>query len=330
MAQLSRSTKIGGGTTLQANTLARAADVETDILTLFNAHNNHDTGTSKWGVVSAEDSSSIPLLANNSTGTQNIFEARDNGTAVLAVADGGTSTITVTGGSAKGLVVNNGTSTGNILEAQDNGTARLTVADGGTTTITAVDGGSAKALIVNNGTSTGNILELQDGGVASVTLADGGVFTVTGQLVGKGTATNDAPSAGYIGEVKSSAITTQQNVPTTDQWGDLTSLALTAGNWQVYAQIRFNTATSTGATSFQVGVSSTSGNNSTGLTAGDTLTGYSASSSITGITNQTYPITVPPIVLQLSGSTTYYLKYLCTYTNGQPLALGKLVATRIR
>jgi hypothetical protein len=89
MAQITRSTKIGGSTTLGANTVARAADVETDVLTLFSAHNNHDSGTTKWQIVNAENASSTPLIANNSSGTQTIFEARDNGTAVFTVKDGG-------------------------------------------------------------------------------------------------------------------------------------------------------------------------------------------------------------------------------------------------
>lgn len=143
MAQISRSTKINGGTTLTANTLARAADVETDMLTVFNAHNNHDAGTSAWTVVKAEGSSSIPLVANNSSGTQNIVNFQDNGTNVLSIADGGTTTVRATdGGTSKALIVNNGTSTGNILEAQDNGTAALTLADGGT--LTYAPGGTTK------------------------------------------------------------------------------------------------------------------------------------------------------------------------------------------
>jgi hypothetical protein len=89
MAQISRSTKVSGGTTLSANTLARAADVETDVLTLFNAHNNHDTGTSKWTVVSSFGASSVPLIADNSSGTQDIAQFKDNGTTVWSIADGG-------------------------------------------------------------------------------------------------------------------------------------------------------------------------------------------------------------------------------------------------
>jgi hypothetical protein len=186
MAQITRSTKIGGGTTLQSNTLARAADVETDILTLFAAHNAADDGSVKWQVGSFENATSTVVIANNSTGTNDILDARDNGTSVLKVADGGTTTITSTGVATKALVVNNGTSTGNVLEAQDNGTARFTVADGGTATITAANGGTDKGLVVNNGTSTGNIIEAQDNGSAVVTIPDGGGINIaktTNQLV---------------------------------------------------------------------------------------------------------------------------------------------------
>jgi hypothetical protein len=96
MAQISRSTKIGGGTTLQANTTARAQDVETDVLTLFAAHNTHDSGTTAWQVVKAENTSAVPLVVNNSTGVQNIAEFKDNGINVFSIADGGTATFTGT------------------------------------------------------------------------------------------------------------------------------------------------------------------------------------------------------------------------------------------
>lgn len=285
MAQITRSTKVGGGTVLQANTLARATDVETDILTLTNAHNTHDDGSAKWQVVSAENSSSVPLIANNSTGTQNIFEARDNGT------------------------------------------ARLTVADAGTVTLTCANGGSNKTLVVNNGTSTGNILELQDNGSAVVTVADGGVATFSGQLVGKGTATNDSPSAGYIGEVMSSAITSNQNLPSTGQYGDLTSLALTAGDWLISAFITFNSATSTSLTDVDLGISTTSGNSSSGLTAGDSL----ISPSTVGFAgNERIAVTFPPRRFSIASTTTHYLKYRGSYVNGQPVAVGRMTAVRIR
>lgn len=171
MAQITRSTKIGGGTTLQSNTLARAADVETDILTLFSHANNLDTATEKHTAVSVEGSATVPLTVNNSTGTQNIANLNDNGTNVLSVADGGTTTITANGGSNKALIANNGTSTGNIFEAQDNGTAQVTVADGGT--ITLAPGGTTKVVINSSSITLSNSETIAMGSAKITGLAAG-------------------------------------------------------------------------------------------------------------------------------------------------------------
>lgn len=155
MSQISRGVKAAGGTTFQDGTDAYGSEVEADVSTLFNAHNNHDTGTSKWVVVSVLGATSVPVTADNSTGTQNILEAKDNGTTVFSVADGGATAITATnGGTSKALVVNNGTSTGNILELQDNGTPKLTMADGGVVTMAAqIAMGANKITGLANGTA---------------------------------------------------------------------------------------------------------------------------------------------------------------------------------
>lgn len=94
MAQITRSTKIGGGTVLQSNTTARATDVETDIAALYAEHNAHDDGSKVWGRVLATSSAATPIIADNNSGTNDIFEARDNGAAVFTIADGGAITAT--------------------------------------------------------------------------------------------------------------------------------------------------------------------------------------------------------------------------------------------
>jgi hypothetical protein len=172
MAQITRSTKVGGGTTLQSNTLARAADVETDILTLFTAHNNADDGSAKWQVGSFENAASTVVVANNSTGINDILDVRDNGTSVLKVVDGGSTTVRATdGGTSKALIVNNGTSTGNILEAQDNGTAALTLADGGT--LTFAPGGTTKVVGNSSGLTLSNSATIAMGSAKITGLASG-------------------------------------------------------------------------------------------------------------------------------------------------------------
>lgn len=144
MAQITRSTKINGGTTLAANTLARAIDLETDILGLFNAHNNHDTGTSKWTTVSALGASAVPLVSDNSTGTQDILDLKDNGTTVVSVADGGTVTV-APGGTTKVVANASGITLSNSATLAM-GSAKITGLAAGTATGDAVHFGQFPGL----------------------------------------------------------------------------------------------------------------------------------------------------------------------------------------
>jgi hypothetical protein len=84
---MSNVTRTTGTYTAHAN--AAAADVEADVSALYSAHNNHDAGTSKWTVVSALNATAAPLIADNSTGTNDIAQFKDNGTTVWSIADGG-------------------------------------------------------------------------------------------------------------------------------------------------------------------------------------------------------------------------------------------------
>lgn len=84
MANVTRTTG-----TYTAHTNAAAADVESDVSNLYNTHNLHDAGTSKWTVVSALNALATPMIADNSTGTNSIVEFKDNGTTVWSIADGG-------------------------------------------------------------------------------------------------------------------------------------------------------------------------------------------------------------------------------------------------
>ncbi len=184
MAQITRSTKIGGGTTLQSSTLARAADVETDILTLFNAHNNADTGLTTWSVVSASNATSTVGIFNNSTGTNDILDCRDNGVSIFKVQDGGAATITslnglvttlklnaAAGGSGVPLIVDNNTSSGDIARFQDDAINALVIANGGTVTFSPA--GTTKAVVNSSGITLSN----------SATLAMGAA-KITGLLAG--------------------------------------------------------------------------------------------------------------------------------------------------
>jgi hypothetical protein len=127
-------------------------------------------------------------------------------------------------------------------------------------------------------------------------------------------------------DVESSAITSNVNLPATGTYGDLTSVELTAGSWLVFAQFRINAATGTGLTNFVAGVSTTSGNSSAGLSVGDNALEINTPALSA---NERRTVTLVPVYATVTNTTTYYLKMTATYTGGQPVATGKLLAVRI-
>lgn len=143
-----------------------------------------------------------------------------------------------------------------------------------------------------------------------------------GQL--PGTATNDNASAGNVGQYIESVISISANFPATGVWGDFTSISLTAGDWDVSAvMVHFpNGGTQSDAST---GISTTSGNSSTGLVFGSN---YINGPAGTAAADQT--LTIPAYRMSLSGTTTVYFKYMADFTVGTPKALGRISARRMR
>jgi len=57
-----------------------------DIVTYIN---NRNSASASWDAMYCTHSTNVPLIANNSTGTQDIIQCKDNGTTVFSVNDGG-------------------------------------------------------------------------------------------------------------------------------------------------------------------------------------------------------------------------------------------------
>lgn len=224
----------------------------------------------------------------------------------IPVANGGTGQTSYTNGQ---LLIGN--TTGNTLtKATLTGTANQVVVTNSTGSITLSTPQSI------NTTSTPSFTGL--------TLTSNLTFTPT--TVGiVGTGTNDSAATGNVGQYIESVISTNTNVPTSLQYGDLTSISLTAGDWDVslLGILVANGATITGDGEF--GVSTTSGNSSTGLVFGDTATAVYVSVTVPQIS-----ATIPPKRFSLSTTTTLYLKYRATYSTGTPVAIGRLSARRMR
>lgn len=140
-----------------------------------------------------------------------------------------------------------------------------------------------------------------------------------------GTNTNDSAAAGYFGEYIESVISSATNVPAaSSQYGDATSISLTAGDWDVTFSVLVNT---NGATSTQIigGISTTSGNSSTGL-----VTGSNALASAGPTSGNGASVTVANYRVSLSGTTTHYAKLFVAYTVATPQYTCRLSARRVR
>lgn len=141
-----------------------------------------------------------------------------------------------------------------------------------------------------------------------------------------GTNTNDSGAAGFVGEyVESVAGVT--NAPTSTQFGDLTSISLTAGDWDVNVTSYWDSNGST-FTALTTGVSTTTGNSATGLVLGSSRADFNHASSSTTVTE--FSQAISPIRFSLSGTTTVYLKFKAVYSAGTPQAYGRISARRAR
>jgi hypothetical protein len=157
------------------------------------------------------------------------------------------------------------------------------------------------------------------------THAVNGNLDLTGGIVG--TITNDSATAGHVGEYLVDSQPVAQNVPNaTAQFGDTDcQLSITAGDWDVTGVLTYTLNGSTPTQFFKAGISSTSGDSSTGLVEGDTL--VSGPNPASGI-NPT--LVIPNVRVSVSGTTTYYLKTYNQYSAGNPQYYCRLSARRVR
>jgi hypothetical protein len=147
-----------------------------------------------------------------------------------------------------------------------------------------------------------------------------------GQL--PGTATNNNAPAGDVGEYVES-IFTGTSFPATGNFGDATSISLTAGDWDVTMMLLYNPGSATTATTdWSMGVSQTSGNSTTGLVLGSNYWS-SLNPPVNAAVNEG-AATIASYRQSLSGTTTIYAKFSAHYTSTTPTAYGRLSARRMR
>jgi len=158
-------------------------------------------------------------------------------------------------------------------------------------------------------------------------------FSATGSPTYQGTKTNDSACTGCIGEYKYSWVNAVSGSGGASAYSDLTSLTLTAGDWdvQVSATMRNNGSGWSPASNAATGCGSTthSGNDGTGVTEGLNFVSLQPYAAFGSFSYQN--ITTPTIQYSVATSSTAYLKiYNGPYTGGPPLYYAVIRARRVR
>lgn len=147
-----------------------------------------------------------------------------------------------------------------------------------------------------------------------------------------GTTTNDSAAAGFIGQIITATVAAASEVAlTTATAADVTSISLTAGDWDVNGQVNHNAAATTNVTLLQIGISATSATLPTqpgGSGIGtDPLAIERRAASVPGGVLTT---AVGPVRVSLATTTTIYLVVQDTFTISTMGAYGTIRARRVR
>lgn len=161
-------------------------------------------------------------------------------------------------------------------------------------------------------------------GVASATSLDFGASSTAGLV---GTTTNDAADAGIVGELADSVITVGSAVSLTSTTAaNVTSLSLSAGDWDVYGTVQYDIAGTTTSSDMTGGINTTS---ATLPTAGSENNTYNVTAAF-GTGSSYFTCVMPRVRVSLAGTTSVYLIARATFAISTFKAFGRLTARRVR
>lgn len=133
-----------------------------------------------------------------------------------------------------------------------------------------------------------------------------------------------AVASGYIGEVLEATQATLTSIGGVSlDYRDILSVTLTPGLWTLTGLMTFGANSGTNTT-VQAGITASAGNVGTGLS-----TGVSLAEGPGPTANYNMSLVVPNRIVNISSSTTYYLKARSQWTGAAPTAACRLVAVRI-
>ena len=201
----------------------------------------------------------------------------------------------------------------------NNGSSTITL--GGSLT---TSGAYASTFTMTNTTTvtfpTTGTLATVNGNLGAFTATSVTFSPTTGGIVG--TTTNDSASAGYVGEYVTTNVGSPGNSVSSAATTNVASMALTAGDWDVWGFVGYTPAASTIMTAVSCGV------NSTTATISEAGRFLLSGISLSAASNCEFPTGVQRI--SLSGAGTAYLVTYQTFTTSTCKAYGYLYARRVR
>ena len=231
-------------------------------------------------------------------------------TTPLSIAQGGTSGATASAARSA------------LTAAASGANADITSLTGLTTALSVAQGGTASTTAAAARTALSAAASGANADITSMTALT--AINRTGGTSIKGINTNTAAAAGDVGEYIES-FAGPVSAPATNTYGDITSITLTAGDWDISAIASSIINTGVSVTSVQIGIGPASGTSGAGMSTGDNQ-GYSVPP-----TAQYLPtITIPPKRVLIASTTTYYLKMWMSYSSGTPQFQGRISARRVR
>ena len=155
--------------------------------------------------------------------------------------------------------------------------------------------------------------------------------TGSGQILG--TTTNNNAAAGYVGEFITSTVASGSAVTlTTATTANVTSISLTAGDWDVNGAVDYIFAATTSVTQLQAGVSLTSATlagqaGGAGLGTDPTVSLAQPAAVPTALP---YVQMIAPVRVSIAATTTVFLVSQAVFTVAACTAFGTIRARRVR
>lgn len=224
----------------------------------------------------------------------------------VPVANGGTGIATTT---AYGLIAGGTTATGNFQNASTGTSGQLYVS-----------GGSASLGTWTSATGTGNIVKATSPTVTGLTSDQITWSNTTKGIVG--TTTNDNAASGYVGEVISSTVLFGSAISLSNNTNaDLTSISLTAGDWDVNGNLSFTSSSNTITGAFGwISLSSAT------KPDGFNINGLAPAGALLSNVN----FSVPFFRVSTNSTVTVYISGYATFASGSATLCGQILARRRR